>query len=73
MSREATNFVSGGRNLNRGGCCFDCRFLEKGVSGRSGGWCRHIKNRVPPCPGWPTGFTPSVSITGACDLHERTK
>lgn len=26
-------------------------------------------NRTEPTPGWPDGFTPSVSSTGGCDLH----
>jgi hypothetical protein len=64
------NFVSGGRNWNWERVCFDCIFLIKG-EGRSGGWCRHSANRVPPMQGWPDGFTPSVSDTGGCDLQQR--
>ena len=64
------NFVSGGRNPNWERTCFDCLFLDKGKD-RSGGWCQHPANRVSPMPGWPDGFTPSVSDTGGCDLQRR--
>ena len=68
----STNMVSGGRNPN---CELTCGFPQCGhlirpKDGRhDGGWCGHPDNRVPPGPGWPNGFTPSVASTGGCDLH----
>lgn len=67
-----TNMVSMGRNPNFQHCCgFPlCRHLiiPKKKS-HDGGWCGLNENRVPPCPGWPNGFTPSVASTGGCDKH----
>lgn len=70
MDRSQRNYVSGGRNPNiELTCGFPvCGYLDQG-SNRNGGWCKHPDNRVPPCSGWPNGFTPSVSSTGGCDLH----
>ena len=68
----STNMVSGGRNPNRELTCGfpQCRHLIRPKDGRrDGGWCGHPVNRVPPEPGWPVGFTPSVASTGGCDLH----
>ena len=64
------NFASGGRNPNWQQTCDypKCRWLTKS-NDRSGGWCEHPENRVPPSKGWPDGFTPSVSSTGGCDLY----
>lgn len=68
----STNMVSGGRNPN---CELTCGFPQCGYlirpkdGRRDGGWCGHPDNRVPPEPGWPNGFTPSVASTGGCDLH----
>ena len=68
----STNMVSGGRNPNRELTCGfpQCKHLIRPKDGRrDGGWCGHPVNRVPPEPGWPIGFTPSVASTGGCDLH----
>ena len=68
----STNMVSGGRNPNcELSCgCPQCGHLIRPKDGRrDGGWCGHPDNRVPPGPGWPNGFTPSVASTGGCDLH----
>ena len=65
---SAPNFVSGGLNPNWDAVCATCPFLTRSPTG-DGGWCSHSANRVPPMPGWPKGFTPSVFSTGGCDLH----
>ena len=75
MSRTENHFSSGGRNANiEPTCCFPlCRHLEPSPLGYSGGWCTLESNRVPPhegWPGWPDGFTPSVSSCGGCDQHQ---
>jgi hypothetical protein len=73
MSRAETGFVSGGRNPNCDATCGfpRCRHLIKERDGTSVGWCSLPDNRVPPCNGWPTGFTPSVCMyTGGCNKHE---
>lgn len=66
----STGFVSMGRNPN---CELTCGFPKCGhlteAIFRNGGWCELRENRVPPCDGWPTGFTPSVASTGGCDRH----
>ena len=64
------SFVSGGRNPNYQKTCQwpQCYWLTKGD--QDGGWCRHPENRVEPSEGWPNGFTPSVSSTGGCGLHQ---
>jgi hypothetical protein len=66
------SFVSGGRNPNYELTCGfpRCGYLIPHRDMRyDGGWCGHADNRVPPCYGWPAGFTPSVASTGGCDLH----
>jgi hypothetical protein len=68
----AAPMVSGGLNPNTVLTCgFPvCLYLIRPSDGKSsGGWCGHSANRVPPSPGWPTGFTPSVSCTGGCSYH----
>jgi hypothetical protein len=68
----ASPMVSGGLNPNTVPTCgFPvCDYLIRPSCGSSnGGWCGHSANRVPPSPGWPTGFTPSVSCTGGCGHH----
>jgi hypothetical protein len=74
MEKTTTNNrVSMGRNPNYELTCGfpRCGHL-KSEQDRSGGWCQHPGNRVPPCDGWPNGFTPSVASTGGCDLHTST-
>lgn len=70
MADRPNNRVSMGRNPNHELTCGfpRCGHLQSGTN-RDGGWCQHPSNRVPPCEGWPNGFTPSVASSGGCDLH----
>jgi hypothetical protein len=68
----AASMFSGGLNPNTVPTCgFPvCVHLIRPSSGAfDGGWCNHPANRVQPSPGWPNGFTPSVSSTGGCGFH----
>jgi hypothetical protein len=70
MTESKNNRVSMGRN-EREPTCRTC--VHRKADGSWHGWCQHPDNRTPPSPGWPTGFTPSVTGSGGCDLHlERT-
>lgn len=67
--REAVGFVSGGRDPNHEPVCSTCVHQQRDRAHPGWGWCQHPNNRVPPSDGWPTGFAPSVSPHGGCNLH----
>ena len=72
--RHKNGLVSGGVNPNVTDIyCDRCRFFDRDRVVYTFGWCENRKNRTGPSPGWPNGFSPSVTIHGTCRLFERAK